>query len=78
MLACALVRALDNVSPERRRLWAARILIWTIVGWIGSSIVLVVLGQSTFFTQLLNAISWLAITISAVDVLATSDVRASE
>jgi len=76
VVARHIVRALDHVDPEDRRLWAARILVATIVGWIISAVILVALGQSTFFTQLLNAISWLAITISAVDVLATTDVRA--
>jgi len=71
-----IVKALDHVDPETRRLYAARILVGTIVGWLISAAILVALGQSTFFTQLLNAISWLAITLTAADVLCTTDVRA--
>lgn len=76
MLAGALVKALDHVAPERRRTWAARLFVATIVGWWASAVLLVVLGQSTFFNQMLMAISWLAISITAIDVLSTTDVRA--
>lgn len=78
MIAHLLVRALDHVDPMERRLWAARIFIGTIAGAVLTAIVLVLLGQSTFFTQMMSAVSWLAITIGALDVLCTTDVRASE
>lgn len=73
-----LVRALDHIEPERRRLWAAWTVIATLVGWLASAILLRALGQGSFFNELLNAISWLAITLTGVDVLSTTDVRANE
>lgn len=77
MISRLIVRALDDVDPERRRLWASRVLILSLVGWWGSHLGLVLLPP-WFFQHVLLGISWLAISITALDVLSTVDVRANE
>jgi hypothetical protein len=74
-MAAVLIRWLGRLSPERRRLWAARLFIASLAGWAMSAVLLVELGQSAFFQQVLLAISWLAITITAADVICTTDVK---
>lgn len=74
-----LLRRLDDVDPAVRRLWAARLLI--------ASFVLAHTNIGAFFAgliseQLMNAVtnylSWLALTITAADVLMTTDVRKTQ
>ncbi len=77
MIADALVRALDHVEPERRRRWASRIFVWSLIGWGLTHVGLIVLPP-WFFEHVMVAVSWVAIAITAIDVLSTTDVRASE
>jgi hypothetical protein len=77
MLSRAVVRALDNVEPEKRRRWAARIFTGSLAGWAASHIGLLLLPP-WFFEHVLLGISWAAISLTAVDVLSTTDVRANE
>lgn len=72
----SLISALQRTSPERRRVWAAWVLIASFFGWIGSHVVLVALGESSFFNHVLMGISWWAIVTTAADLIFTSDVRA--
>lgn len=46
MFAARLVKKLADTAPEKRRLYAARILIWSIVGWIATHVLFFVLGIS--------------------------------
>jgi hypothetical protein len=85
MISRLLLRALDNINPERRRRWAVRIAMWTMVGWAASHLLLIVLqqgqqvaGSDKFFQHVLLAISWAAIELTALDVVATNDVRAND
>lgn len=77
MISAAIVRRLEGVDPEKRRVWASRVLVLSLIGWWGSHLGLILL-PSWFFAHVLLAISWLAISITAVDVLSTTDVRANE
>lgn len=77
MIAGLVIGVLCKVSPERRRLAAARVLVASVVGWLASHVLLVVLGESSFFNHTVMAISWLAITATAADLILTSDVRAA-
>lgn len=69
-----LIRLLRKFSPEVRLLWASRIFIWSIV--LGT--VCTVFISKTAFERILMAISWGAITITALDVVLTADVRDSQ
>jgi hypothetical protein len=75
MLSRLVLRALDDIDPKRRRRWVARLLIACLIGEALSHVLLVVLNQSTFFNHTLNAISWIAIDLTCVDALITSDVK---
>jgi hypothetical protein len=75
--ANAVVRALDHVPPERRRAWASRLFLGSLVGW-GLCHIGLVLLPPWFFEHVLLAISWAAISLTALDVLSTADVRANE
>lgn len=75
MVSQLLVRHLCRLSPEQRRLWAARILVFSVVGWLASHVLLVVCHQGGFFNHTLMFISWWAIIVSCIDVIATSDVK---
>lgn len=77
MISRLLLRALDNVDPDRRRCWSIRIVIWTCLLWAVSHIGLIYLPP-WFFEHVLLAISYGAIVISAIDVVSTTDVRANE
>lgn len=70
-----IVKFLSQVDPEVRRLWAARILAVSIIGWLACHVLLVLLHQSTFFNHVLMAISWHSITLTCIDILSTSDVK---
>jgi len=74
-MAAWLVKTLANTNPERRRLYAARILVGSLVGWIASHVLFFVLGITGAFEHVINLISWWAITLTAWDILATSDVK---
>jgi hypothetical protein len=70
-----IIRHLCGLTPEHRRLWAARILLFSVIGWLVSHVLLVALDQSDFFTHTLMFISWWAIIVTCIDVIATSDVK---
>lgn len=65
---------LQKINPQRRLLWSARIFWWTILLGILS----VVFLCDTWFQRILMIISWGAITITAVDIISTTDVRQRE
>lgn len=71
-----LIDYLSDVDPERRRLWAARLLIFSVVGWVASHVVLEVVDEGGFFNHVLMAISWWAVGATCADVVQTADVRA--
>jgi hypothetical protein len=68
------IRWLKKTRPELRLLWAAR-LFW-ICNVLG--ILSVIFLCKTGFERVLMAISWGAITITCVDIVATTDVRDEE
>lgn len=68
------IRWLRRIEPEKRLEWAASMFWWTVVLGILS----VVLLCHTWFERILMIISWGAITITCVDIVCTSDVRANE
>jgi hypothetical protein len=73
-----LLRVLDAVDTETRRLWAVRLLLWSVtlgalnIGFWAAGVV-----SDRVMLAITLALSWLAITITAADVVVTSDVRAS-
>lgn len=68
------IRALRRVDPEARLRWAARLFWLTLAAgtyctfWVATNP----------YESILMAISWGAITITCVDIIATSDVRSVE
>jgi hypothetical protein len=69
----------DRLPPELRRKAALVLLELTIPGyWLSVWAIWLQLGGWTWFEQILNAISWGAITITCADVLCTTDVRVQE
>lgn len=68
------IRWLRKIPPEKRLLWAAR-LFWLSVLFGTFSIVFFC---DNSFERVLMAISWGAITITTVDIVATTDVRNEE
>jgi hypothetical protein len=75
MMSRWLVKRLSNTAPESRRVYAARILIGSLVGWIVTHLGFLLLGITGIFEHVLNLISWWAITLTAWDILATTDVK---
>jgi hypothetical protein len=70
------IRLLERVSPETRRLVAANLLLISLIGWLVSHYLLVKFDQSNFFNHMVMAISWWAITLTCGDILSTNDVKA--
>ena len=75
MLSRLLVATLSKTHPQRRRLYAARILMGSLFGWLASHGVFLLVGITGLFEHVLNLISWWAITLTAWDILATTDVK---
>jgi len=65
------IKWLKNIEPERRLLWAA-LLFWFSI-FLG--IMSVVFLCNSGFERVLMAISWGAITVTCIDIVATTDVR---
>jgi hypothetical protein len=65
------------LSPQRRHQLAWVLLVISLVGWPGTHILMVVTQppENSWVFHVLLAISWLAITMTALDLLATTDVR---
>jgi hypothetical protein len=70
-----LVNRFSAMDPEKRRVWAARLLIFTLVGWPATHVALQLLGQGSLFNHILNAISWWAVSLTAIDIIQTTDVK---
>jgi hypothetical protein len=64
-------------DPHLRHILAWILLIGSLVGWPATHILMVVTSppESSWVFHVLLAISWLAITMTALDLLATTDVR---
>lgn len=75
MWAAELVKRLAATDPEKRRLFASRILLFSLVAWIATHILFLIMGITGVFEHVLNLVSWWAITLTAWDILATSDVK---
>ena len=75
MVSRWLVNRLSNTDPEKRRVYAARVLIGSLVGWIATHILFFYWNITGPFEHVLNFISWWAITLTAWDILATTDVK---
>lgn len=76
-VARLLLRSLDKVEPERRRLWAMKLLSTMLVVWPLSHVGLVVLPPQ-FFEHIMVAMSAGALIIGSIDTVSTNDVRANE
>lgn len=68
------VKLLQRISPQKRLELAASLFWWTI--FLG--VLSVVFLCHDWFQRILMIISWLAVTITCVDIVCTSDVRANE
>jgi hypothetical protein len=68
------VKLLQNIEPDVRLLMAARLFWASII--LGILSVLFICSSS--FERVLMAISWGAITVTCVDIVATTDVRDNE
>lgn len=65
-------------NPRLRIRLAWALLVLTLVGWPTTHVLMLVTkppGASSWVFHLLLALSWLAITFTATDILATTDVR---
>jgi hypothetical protein len=68
------IKWLQSLDPEDRLLYAARLFWVSLVLGILSTIFLC----NTAFERVLMAISWGAITFTAIDIIVTADVRVKE
>ena len=85
MISRVILQGLDDVDPDRRRLWAVRLLLATTALHVASHAALAALQTMTrpaaaqlFFEHMMLFISFVAIEVTCVDVVATNDVRANE
>jgi len=69
-MAALVLRWLDRLDPETRRRGAVWMLIGSLIGWPLTALT-VARGEPQFILGL----SWFAITLTALDVLSTTDVR---
>ena len=65
------------ISPAARVRFAWGLLIFSLVGWPATHILMVVTDppENSWVFHVLLAISWLAITLTAWDIVNTADVR---
>lgn len=68
-----------NYPPARRRRAAIHMLLWSVALMLGNVVLYAtdIIDQAALILVTL-VLSWLAITITAVDVVCTTDVRATE
>lgn len=76
MFSQKIIDWLSAVEPTERRLYAARLLNCSGIGWIISHILLVVFKESSIFNHIVMGISWFAIGATCIDIILTTDVRA--
>lgn len=76
MLSQIIIDWLSSISPTKRRLYAARLLICALIGWCVSHVLLVMFNKSDVFTHTLMGISWFAIIATCIDIILTTDVKA--
>lgn len=71
-----MIKKLDSFDPARRKVWAAQILVWSFVLMLINVGLYVggVIDQTALILVTL-ILSWLAITLTAVDVVCSTDVR---
>lgn len=64
-------------DPERRVKGAWRLLAFALVGWPATHILMLVTSppENTWVFHVLLAISWMALVFTALNILATTDVR---
>lgn len=71
--------AADHIrNPQNRIRVAWALLIATLIGWPTTHALMLITkpeGATSWVFHLLLALSWLAITFTALDILATTDVR---
>lgn len=74
-----LLRRFDGIDPAKRRLWAARLLVASLVLWVANRVLwLMGIVTDRVLDSITNDLSWLALTLTAVDVVFTSDVRTEQ
>ena len=71
--------AIISFPPERRRRLAIHILLWSVILMFVNDVLYLIdiVNEAALIFVTLN-LSWLAITITAVDVVMTTDVRVEE
>jgi uncharacterized membrane protein len=64
-------------DPRLRRALALVLLVGSLIGWPATHVLIVVTHppEASWVFHLLLALSWLALTLTALDILATTDVR---
>lgn len=67
-------------DPSKRRTFAVWLLVGSIIGWAATHVLMVVTDppENTWVFHVLLAISWFAITMTALDLFQTSDVRSEQ
>jgi hypothetical protein len=72
-VSAAVARWLQGIDPHIRVLWAVRILLVTLVAWPLSS--LTIFAGASGVEQAILGLSWLALILTCVDIVCTTDVR---
>lgn len=75
MLARLLIRWLTKIHPEKRRMAAALLLEFTLYAWPVCHLILELVNEGGFFNHVVMAISWWAVSVTACDVVQTTDVK---
>lgn len=66
------------ISPRSRLRISWIVVVLTLIGWATTAALFILDHGFVLFEQVINAISWWALTYTALDLLATSDVRAEQ
>lgn len=74
-----LERVITACPPARRRRVALHVLVWSVVAMLVNDVVYIVgwINEASLIFVTLN-LSWFALTITAADLVATTDVRDAE
>jgi hypothetical protein len=74
-----LISQIEKIDPKRRRLWAVRILIGSfILGHLNVGFFLGGLISHAAMDTVTNYISWIALVVTFMDIVVTTDVRVEQ
>lgn len=72
----SLERRFEHIEPEKRRRFAIHLLVWSfLLGHVNVGMFLGGIISHELMDLVTNYLSWCAITITALDVVMTTDVR---